>query len=122
VAFSPNGRTVAAGDSEGTVWVWDVTADPPLGRPLALTNDADALMYCDSEAEPCGGDAISSLSFGQDGATITAVNNWPSSSTWSAATGQQLGATTILDDSGEYGGIFAALSADGTVGAQVLTT
>ena len=37
MAFSPDGRTLAAGSADGTIWLWNVT-DPahatPIGQPL----------------------------------------------------------------------------------------
>jgi len=41
VAFSPDGHTLASGNADGTVQLWDVTgpAHPrPLGPPLTATN------------------------------------------------------------------------------------
>ena len=56
VAFSPDGQTLASGDSGGTVRLWDVT-DPahprPLGQPLTGT-----------------GAAVNSVAFSPDGHTL----------------------------------------------------
>jgi WD40 repeat protein len=118
--FSPDGHTVAASGDGGTLWLWDTRFAQPPGRPLKLTNDAQALAYCGGPAESCGNDTITSIRFSTDGSKVTAVNNWPSNSTWNTTSGQQLGQTTILDGSGDYGGAYVASSTDGNVTAQVL--
>ena len=55
MAFSPDGRTLAAGDYDGVVWLWDV-ADPAhphlLGRALT------------------GGGAVDSIAFSRGGSTL----------------------------------------------------
>ena len=55
MAFSPDGHTLASGDDDGTVRLWDV-ADPahprPLGQPLT------------------GGGAVNSVAFSPDGHTL----------------------------------------------------
>ena len=56
MAFSPDGHTLASGNADGTVRLWDVT-DPahprPLGQPLTS-----------------GGAAVNSVAFSPDGHTL----------------------------------------------------
>ena len=118
--LSPDGHTIAASDSDGTVWLWDTAAPERLAQPLELTNDTDALAYCNSDAEPCGNDTVNSLRFSSDGSTVTADNDWPTASTWNVSTHQQIGETKFLDSSGDYNGAFVASSADDTVTAEAL--
>jgi WD40 repeat protein len=119
-AFSPDDHTVAASVDDGTLRLWDTRSEQLPSLALKPTNNAAAIAYCDGPAEPCGNDTITGIRFSANGSTVTAVNNWPSVSSWDTVTGQQLGQTTILDDSGDYGGAFVASSADGNVTAQVL--
>jgi WD40 repeat protein len=120
VAVSPDGHTVAAGTPGGEVWLWDTTGDTPLGVRLELTNTSEARSYCDGPATPCAGNSINSLFFSPDGTTVTAVNDWPATSTWNVATHEQVGETTIISidtlDGNE--GALVANSADGKVMAN----
>jgi WD40 repeat protein len=119
VSFSPDGHTVVAGTDTGEVWLWDTTEEQPLGVQLRLTNADTAAAYCNGPATPCGADAISSLFFSPDGSTVSAVNDWPTVSTWNVASQQQIGQTKIIatDPDGNSGAL-ATLSADGLVEAQ----
>ena len=53
LAFSPNGRMLAAGNDDGTIPLWDVRTRRPLGELL-----------------PAGGPDIESVAFGPDGRTL----------------------------------------------------
>jgi WD40 repeat protein len=118
VAFSPDGHTIAASGSDNTIFLWDTWKPETLGQPLKITNDAAALAYCRSDAEPCGADSVTNIRFSPDGTTVTATNDWSSASTWNVATRRQVGQTKMLDDSGEYSGALVNSSADGGVTAQ----
>ena len=120
IAFSGDGHTVAASTSEGKVWLWDTEHANSPGSDLNMTNADAALRFCDSPATPCGGDGISSITFSPDGTTITAINDWPASSTWEVATRQQLGETTIIatDLANGDSGVLVAHSADTRVTAE----
>jgi WD40 repeat protein len=121
VRYSPDGHTVAAGTHNGEVWLWDTTADTPIGVRLRLTDADTALDYCTGPATPCGGDAITSIFFSPDGTTVSAVNDWPSESTWNVATQQQIGETQIIatDVPNGNSGALVIVSADGRVEAEI---
>jgi WD40 repeat protein len=111
VAFSPDGHTISAGTSDGDVWLWDLQATNPVGVRLEMTNADAARKTCASPAG-CGADYITSLAFSGDGATVTAINDWPSLTTWNVHTRQQLGETEDLGI-GENGFAVIASSSDG---------
>ena len=66
MAFSPDGRTLAAAGADGTVWLWNVT-DPArparLGQPLAGPTDTVTSVT----------NAVSSVVFSPDGRTLAAA-------------------------------------------------
>jgi WD40 repeat protein len=43
VAFTPNGRVLASGSSDGTVRLWDVARRRPIGHPLAQSAQVNAI-------------------------------------------------------------------------------
>ena len=67
MAFSPDGRTLAAAGTDGTVWLWNVT-DPArparLGQPLAGPTDTVTSVT----------NAVSSVVFSPGGRTLAAGN------------------------------------------------
>jgi WD40 repeat protein len=111
VAFSPDGHTVAAGTDAGDVWLWDTSSNHPTGSQLVVTNDETAQAICDGPAG-CGYNYITSLGFGPDAKTVTAVNDWPSATTWDVASHQQLGETGDLGI-GQDDSAILAFSSDG---------
>jgi len=99
VAFSPDGRTLAAGGIDGTIRLWDVTdpASPvPLGKPLTGFSEG-----------------IQSVAFSPDGRTLAAGS--PDGTIWlwnvaSPADPVPLGELRAGDDGGVYS---VAFSPDG---------
>lgn len=55
LALSPDGRTLAVGGAAGSLQLWDVATQQPLGGPLTTP-----------------GEAVDSLAFGADGTTVYA--------------------------------------------------
>ncbi|MFE2066016.1 WD40 repeat domain-containing protein [Streptomyces sp. NPDC059467] len=55
LAFSPDGRTLAVGGAAGSLQLWDVATQQPLGGLLTTP-----------------GEAVDSLAFGPDGTTVYA--------------------------------------------------
>ena len=72
MAFSPDGHTLASGNADGTVRLWDV-ADPahprPLGQPLTGASAA----------------AVNSVAFSPDGHTLASGNDDGTVRLWDVA-------------------------------------
>ena len=80
VAFSPDGRMIANGLSDGTVHLWDAFSSRTQWRVRGH------------------GDTVTSVAFSPDGRTI-ASGSWNSVHLWDAASGRQL---RVLEGHGEY--------------------
>ena len=75
VAFSPNGTTLAAGNADGTVRLWDMATGRQIGRPL--TGPADP---------------VTSVTFSPDGTTLASASPDHTVRLWDLATSRPVGA------------------------------
>ena len=74
VAFSPDGKTLASGDADSTVRLWDVAAHQPIAAPLTGHTDA-----------------VDSVAFSPDGKTLASGSIDGTVRLWDVATGRQIG-------------------------------
>jgi WD40 repeat protein len=107
VAFSPDGKTLATGTNDGSVWLWDL-ATRQAGRLLTAS-----------------GFPVHSVAFSPDGKTLAAGSNDGSVRLWGLATHRPIGGRLIINGPGgpvtsvafsPDGKILAAGSNDGTGG------
>jgi WD40 repeat protein len=87
VAFSPDGKTLAIGDKDGTVRLWDLATGQEAGGPLKSTDAA-----------------VGSLAFSPDGKTLATGGTDGSSGfavavLWNVADGHQIGSPLVTDAS-----------------------
>jgi WD40 repeat protein len=82
MAFSPNGRYLALGTDDGTVFLWDVASRHLAGR--YATNPYDV------------GSSVSSLVFNPDAATLAVADIDGNVQFWNVAAGRQQGSTLPL--------------------------
>jgi WD40 repeat protein len=127
VAFQPDGKTVASGDSDGTLRLWDVTTTIPLfGRSVAFNPDGTVLAtggvdgtirlwdpdnrraFGRTFAGPKG--KVTGLAFSRDGRRLAAADAGGTMWIWDVGSGKELG-VPIVDDMGPLGA--AAFSPDG---------
>ena len=119
VAFSPDGHTLASGDSEGTIQLWDLAqpAQPrPLGQPLASAPGAGQVG---------GPDSVTSVAFSPNGHTLASGDSEGTIQLWNLADpahpqplGSSLtGTNTTFVDSVAFSpdGHTLASDADGTI-------
>ena len=93
VAFSPNGKVLAAGGNDGRIILWDLGTRQPIGQPLTGQ-----------------GSSILSLSFSPDGSMLAAGSSDQNIIVWNVGTRQMIG----LPLSGHSGGVMSlAFSPDG---------
>ena len=78
VAFSPDGKTLAAGGGDGTIRVWNPATRQPIGAPIQ-NGSPGALV------------AVSSVAFSPDGKTLAAGGGDGTIRVWNSATRQGLG-------------------------------
>ena len=74
VAFSPNGRTIVTGGTDGTARLWDAHTHEPIGQPLRHEN------------------RVLSVAFSPDGQTILTGSHDKTARLWDAASGRPRGA------------------------------
>ena len=137
IAFSPNGTTLAAADSNGIVYLWSVHARRVVrnlaeieasvtslafsrsGTILAAgLGNNQVLLWNPATGQQVGaltgaGDApITSIAFSPDGSVIAASDQSGSTYLWNAATRRRI---ATFHDPGSYGADAVALSPDGTM-------
>ena len=120
VAFSPDGRTLASGDFEGTVRLWDVATGRQVGSPLtghtgpvlavAFSRDGRTLasggddgtvrLWDVATGRPVGGPltghpgAVLSVAFSPDGRTLASGGADGTVRLWDVVTRRQIGPVT----------------------------
>ena len=83
VAFSPDGTLVAAGDSDGTTYLWNVSSGKPVGTLTDPGSDA----------------SVNSVAFSPDGTLLAAGDDDNSAYLWSLATRKRTATFTDPDGS-----------------------
>lgn len=97
VAFSPDGRTIAAPSSDGRTYLWD----PATGHQKAALTDTGT-----------GSNGIAAVAFSPDSQTLATADSNGRTYLWEVATGQKV--TTLADPrTGPYGVRSVVFSPDG---------
>jgi WD40 repeat protein len=130
VAFSPDGHTLAAGDYDGGIGLWDVATGRRIAtlsegsnvRSVAFSRDGQTLAASDTDghiglwdvatgrrtATLAEGSSVESVAFSRDGQTLAAGDLGGHVGVWDVATGRRTG--TLAEGSPVYG---VAFSRDG---------
>jgi WD40 repeat protein len=72
MAFSPGGKTLATGNVDGTIWLWDVTTRKQIGGPFTGH-----------------GGSVTSVAFSPDGKTLASSSDDQTVRLWNVATPSQ---------------------------------
>lgn len=81
MAFSPDGRLIAAADDSGNVRFWNASTGKPAGKPISVSKDVLT-------------DSVSGVAFSPDGRTLAVVDSTGRIGLWDPATGQRTGVLT----------------------------
>jgi WD40 repeat protein len=93
LAISPDGKTIASGDNDNTIRIWDMAS----GKQLAVLKKA--AVY-----------GVDSLAFSPDGKTLASGNGGNTIKLWDVRTHKN---RTLLDEVSEYAAPQVVFSADG---------
>ena len=135
VAFSRDGKTLASGDNDGTVQLWDVATRQPIGLPLSNTGAVDWVAFSPDGKTLATGNADGTvrlwdvatplptssslindhtsviwIAFSSDGKTLATGNADGTARLWDVATRQPIGAPFTVE-AGQVDSM--ALSPDG---------
>ena len=98
MAFSPDGKLLAAGCGDGTVWLWHPATGQPVGAPIHATS---SFRY-----------GVNGVAFSPDGKLLASADTDGTVRLWHPATGQPAGAP-IPAVGAQNGVVAVAFSPDG---------
>lgn len=112
MAFSPDGRTLAVGQSGGPITLWDVNTLQQRGKPLALRKEQEPIAESDHP--------LSFLAFDQTGTKLVSTNGTGNYAFWDLASSERV---EPYFQRREYAGrspVDIAFSHDGKIAIAVL--